>query len=149
MNIYVVNNDSNYNRKYLLLSEKSIVLCMYEAQMNARLNDEGSVPEMRTWTILLIESGLKWCIHLSRSPFLNFSKQFGNNLENFFSHFLTVSRVWLEGRSVLSSAFVYCNTFSFSFFLYYCEVIMYPPFVFLHSIHLFNVRPDFLDRPHK
>ena len=26
----------------------------------------GSVPKMRTWTILLIKSDLKWCIHLSR-----------------------------------------------------------------------------------
>ena len=26
----------------------------------------GAVPEMRTWSILLIKSDLKWCIHLSR-----------------------------------------------------------------------------------
>ena len=26
----------------------------------------GSLPEMRTWPILLIKSDLKWCIHLSR-----------------------------------------------------------------------------------
>ena len=30
----------------------------------------GSVPEMRIWSILLIESDLKWNIHLSRSLFL-------------------------------------------------------------------------------
>ena len=35
-----------------------------------RITDEGSLPEMRIWSILLITSGLKWCIHLSRSPFL-------------------------------------------------------------------------------
>ena len=29
-----------------------------------------SVPEMRIWSILLIKSDLKWCIHLSRSLFL-------------------------------------------------------------------------------
>ena len=27
------------------------------------ITDEGSVPDMRIWSILLIESDLKWCIH--------------------------------------------------------------------------------------
>ena len=31
--------------------------------------NEGSVPEMRIWPILLIKSDLKWCIYLSRSLF--------------------------------------------------------------------------------
>ena len=35
-----------------------------------RTTDEGSVPEMRIWSILLIKSDLKWCIHLGRSLFL-------------------------------------------------------------------------------
>ena len=35
-----------------------------------RITDEGSVPEMRIWSILLINSDLKWCIHLGRSLFL-------------------------------------------------------------------------------
>ena len=35
-----------------------------------RITDRGSVPEMRIWSILLIKSDLKWCIHLSRSLFL-------------------------------------------------------------------------------
>ena len=35
-----------------------------------RISDEGSLPEMCKWSILLIKSDLKWCIHLSRSPFL-------------------------------------------------------------------------------
>ena len=35
--------------------------------------DEGSVPEMRIWSILLIKSDLKWCKHLSRSLFLYFN----------------------------------------------------------------------------
>ena len=35
------------------------------------LTDEGKVPEMRIWSILLIKSDLKWCIRLSRSLFLN------------------------------------------------------------------------------
>ena len=34
-----------------------------------RITDEGSVPEMRIWSILLIKSVLKWCIHLSRRLF--------------------------------------------------------------------------------
>ena len=29
-----------------------------------RITDEGSVPEMRIWSILLMKSDLKWCIHL-------------------------------------------------------------------------------------
>ena len=35
-----------------------------------RITDEGSIPEMRIWSILLIKSALKWCIHLSRSLYL-------------------------------------------------------------------------------
>ena len=37
-----------------------------------RITDEGSVPEMRIWSILWIKSVLKWCIHLSRSLFFIF-----------------------------------------------------------------------------
>ena len=36
-----------------------------------RITDEVSVPEMRIWSISLIESDLKWCIHLRRSLFIN------------------------------------------------------------------------------
>ena len=35
-----------------------------------RITDEGSLPEMGTWSILLIKSDLKWRIQLSRSLFL-------------------------------------------------------------------------------
>ena len=38
-----------------------------------RITDRGSVPEMHIWSILLIKSDLKWCMHLSRSLFLYFS----------------------------------------------------------------------------
>ena len=38
-----------------------------------RTTDEGSVPEMRIWSILFIKSDLKWCIHLGRSLFLYFT----------------------------------------------------------------------------
>ena len=37
-----------------------------------RIIDEGSIPDMRIWPILLIKSDLKWCIDLSRSLFLYF-----------------------------------------------------------------------------
>ena len=37
------------------------------------ITDEGSVPEMRVWSILLIKSDLKWCIHPIRSLFLYFN----------------------------------------------------------------------------
>ena len=41
-----------------------------------RITDEGSLPKMRIWSILLIKSDLKWCIYLSRSLciFLNVIK---------------------------------------------------------------------------
>ena len=42
-----------------------------------RITDDGSVPEMHIWSILLIKSGLKLCKHHSRSLFLYF-----NNLVN-------------------------------------------------------------------
>ena len=32
-----------------------------------RITDEGSVPEMRIWSIFYLNPDLKWCIHLSRS----------------------------------------------------------------------------------
>ena len=35
-----------------------------------RITDDVSLPEMRIWSILLIQSDLKWCIHPSRSLFL-------------------------------------------------------------------------------
>ena len=38
-----------------------------------RFTDEGSVPEMRKWSMLLIKSDLKWCVHLSRSLFFIFA----------------------------------------------------------------------------
>ena len=41
-----------------------------------RITDEGSVPEMRILSILLIKSDLKWCIHLSRSLYLYSNIQF-------------------------------------------------------------------------
>ena len=51
---------------YCLLSEIDILYFLW-----IRITDEGLVPEMRIWSILLIKSDLKWCIHLSRSLFFN------------------------------------------------------------------------------
>ena len=34
-----------------------------------RITDEGSVPEMCIWSILLIKSDLKWCTHHSKASF--------------------------------------------------------------------------------
>ena len=45
----------------------SFQLLMYIVWL--RITDEGLVPEMRIWSIILIKSDLKWCIHLSRSLF--------------------------------------------------------------------------------
>ena len=44
-----------------------------ECRPLARITDDGSVPEMRIWFILLIKYDLKWCIHNSRSLFLYFN----------------------------------------------------------------------------
>ena len=50
-----------------------------------RITDEGSVPEMRIWSISLVKSDLKWCIHLSRSLFFNYNKRddFNFHITNF------------------------------------------------------------------
>ena len=39
--------------------------------LGLRITDEGSIPEMRIWSILKTKSDLKWCIHLSRSLYSN------------------------------------------------------------------------------
>ena len=44
-----------------------------------RITDEGPLPEMRIWSILLIKSDLKWYIHLS-SLFLYINPHFALNL---------------------------------------------------------------------
>ena len=35
-----------------------------------RITDDGLVPEMRIWSILVIKSDIKWCIHFRRSLLL-------------------------------------------------------------------------------
>ena len=42
----------------------------FETTVFLRITDEGSVPEMRIWSILLIKSDIKWCVHFIRSIFI-------------------------------------------------------------------------------
>ena len=46
-----------------------------------RITDEVLVPGMRIWSILLIKSDLKWCMHLSRSLFLYLSTYIGTLID--------------------------------------------------------------------
>ena len=60
----------NYLRKtYCPFSNRHCDLLKHH-KIKSSFTDEGSVPEMRIWSILLIKSDLKWCIHLSISLFL-------------------------------------------------------------------------------
>ena len=70
-------NDKNFSRVGVLYNLNSFtsVKIFYTplghiTQNTSAKTDEGSVPEMRIWSILLIQSDLKWCIYLSRSLFL-------------------------------------------------------------------------------
>ena len=45
----------------------------FETTFWLRITDAGSVPEMRTCSILIIKSYIKLCIHLSRSIFIYFN----------------------------------------------------------------------------
>ena len=45
-----------------------------------RITDGGSVPEMRIWSISLIKSDLKWCIHLGKSLFFNLNSKNRKNI---------------------------------------------------------------------
>ena len=51
-----------------------------------RITDEGSLPEMRIWSIFLIKSDSKWCIHLSRSLYLYY------NLLSYWKHVHTYQK---------------------------------------------------------
>ena len=48
---------------------RAIIFNVWNHFVWLRITDEGSLPEMRIWSILLIKSDLKWSIHLSRSLF--------------------------------------------------------------------------------
>ena len=59
-----------------------------------RIADEGSLPEMRIWSILLIKWELKRCIHLSTSLFISLKES--NYLGG---HFIHMSYVRLANTS--------------------------------------------------
>ena len=66
------------------MTEISLIVTFNVINVNCNVTDEGSVPEMRIWSILLIKSDLKWCIHLSRSLFFILttnSTQFNSKLD--------------------------------------------------------------------
>ena len=60
-----------------------------------RITDEGSVPEMRIWSIMLIRSDLKWCIHLSRSLFLYSNRPENTNFAEDVEILLPVKFGWI------------------------------------------------------
>ena len=57
----------------LIWNFRAIIFNVWNHFVWLRITDEGSLPEMRIWSILLIKSDLKWCINLSRSLFLYFN----------------------------------------------------------------------------
>ena len=68
-----------------------------------RITDEGSVPEMRIWSILLMKSDLKWCIHLG--------------LLLYFNHFTHLVRVTFDGPESPWGHMQPSSTVNFSWFL--------------------------------
>ena len=60
---------------------------------------------MRIWSILLIKSDLKWCIHLNRSLFLYYCEygdliqQYEVSLSRMLNNILTFDQQWLPNRS--------------------------------------------------
>ena len=73
-----------------------------------RITDEGSLLEMRIWSILLIKSDLKWCIHLSRSLFL-------------YSKYVKLPDIWALTISSQFTIVHKCILFEFGVFgVYWC-----------------------------
>ena len=61
-----------------------------------RITEEGSVPEMRKLSILLIKSDLKWCIHLrSRSLFFIYTHSY--ELMSYYANLFMPLVGWLVG----------------------------------------------------
>ena len=48
---------------------RAIISCFWNHFVWLRITDEGSLPEIRIWSILFIKSDLKLCIHQSRCLF--------------------------------------------------------------------------------
>ena len=64
----------------------------FQATFWPRKIDEGSAAEIRIWSILLIHSDFKWCIHLSKSLFLNLHFKYVKILSGFFEVFSLVEK---------------------------------------------------------
>ena len=62
-----------------------------------KITDEGSLPEIRIWSILLNKSDLKWCILLSRSHFL-----------------YLLRKTWIPVSSTCTEEVVKCKIMGFS-----------------------------------
>ena len=88
-----------------------------------RITDEGSVPEMRIWSILLIYSDLKWCIYLSRSLYLNLIEKTANLFTKVF-----VTPKSLTKKLNTTTWIIFMNAFSLCYFyistllLNYCDI---------------------------
>ena len=77
-----------------------------------KVKKEGPVPKMRIWSMLLIKSDLKWCIHLSRSLFLYYER-----VKKF--HFVPNLQIWVTHpcRSIGCIYFFFnqCSSFAEDF----------------------------------
>ena len=111
------------------------------------ITDEGSIPEMRIWSILYIESDSKWCMHLSRSLFVFqllgechcwWTKEFpGAHVANFYGRLRLICSVLRASKlSVLKLIEIvffgvyYTFPFGLSFFRHFW-IIIFPPFEIL------------------
>ena len=102
-----------------------VVQITYPVYVVIFVTDEGSVPEMRIWSILLIKSVSKWCIHLSRS------------LMSYFN-FPSFKCRW----SVLGFFLLMCIHLSAVFFFeYWCLFILLRQISFFSLVKSFNI-PD-------
>ena len=96
-----------------------------------RITDEGSVHEMRTCSILLIKSDSKWCIHLTRSLFLN-SYQNRCATRN--------SLVWFL-KDIVKSVSLKGNIILVKFNLLHKPFLYYAKLYYMKSVFLQNLNP--------
>ena len=78
---------------YLVLAIFGITSHIFNFFVLLRITDEGSVPEMRIWSISNLIR-FKWCIHLSRSLFLNFKLRRSKRGE--YHHFRIEINWWFK-----------------------------------------------------
>ena len=94
MTSYVLGRLTFWKQQFFRFRVKHFVIVFFFSIINffvwRRITDEGSVPEIRWWSILLIKSELKWCIYLSISLFL------------FFNSALRTTWIWKDMNSINS-----------------------------------------------